>query len=332
MTLLGRFPLWQRPPPFHTPGPSPGCIEWLLVLQTLRTKKMEPTLSVATDVDVNRDDHFNLLIGPEVDPSKIRVAIISPYKLWSTLLYLLLVPVAAKGTAIAIMVTHDRILIAADGAEATIRPGSVYSFGPFCKIRSEGSIFYTAAGYYEVPLMKFNLWTLAANAIRKSKDMIGIYDAIERSVLDRLPPIVKSVRKDDPTNYARWLAGSPIISIAFASFQNGRPRVDTISFHIDRRGTILRPERQTLGGTTAELEDAFLGSNKQIVVATSPRAVFSWGPRFISDPISFIQGLIQLEIDAATREKRNDVGPPIIILSITNSGGHFVPEHKGACQ
>jgi hypothetical protein len=238
----------------------------------------------------------------------------------------------AKGTAIAIMVTHDSILIAADGSATTIRPGSVYSFESFCKIRNQGPIFYTAAGYYEVPVMKFNLWTLAASAARRSKNMIGIYDFIERSVLDRLPPIVKRARRDDPTGYARWLAGIPIISIAFASFENGTPRVVTVSFHIDSRGTILKPERQTLGGTTAELEDAFLGTNKQMVVATDPRTVIFWGPRFISDPISFIQGLIQLEIDGAAREKRGDVGPPIAILRITSSGGHFVPEHQGACQ
>jgi hypothetical protein len=87
-----------------------------------------------------------------------------------------------------------------------------------------------------------------------------------------------------------------------------------------------------MGGSTEELEDAFFGTNQQMIAATDSRTVSSWGPRFVRDPTGFTGGLIQLEIDAAVREHRGDVGPPITVLSITSFGGHFEPELNGACR
>jgi hypothetical protein len=179
--------------------------------------------------------------------------------------------------------------------------------------------------------VNFDLWDLAVAAIRESKTMTGIYDLIEQSVLDRLVPIVKRAKIADPIQYAKWLAGIPIISVAFASFEDGNPRVVTVAFHIDVHGLIVKPERQDMGGSTAQLEDMFLGTNKQMVAATDKNNVASWGPRFVNSPVNFTEGLIQLEIDAATRDHRGDVGPPITILGITKSGGAFMEGHKGAC-
>jgi hypothetical protein len=181
--------------------------------------------------------------------------------------------------------------------------------------------------------LNFDLWNLAAEAVRQSKTMIGIYDLIERSVLIRLPSIVEGARKADPVGYARWLTGVPVTSIAFASFENGIPQVVSVNFRIDSRGTILKPERQTMGGTkAADLEDLFFGTNKQMIAATDPNAALTWGRKFLANPVDFIRGLIQLEIDVAARDHTGIVGPPITILSITRAGGHFEAGFTGACQ
>jgi hypothetical protein len=112
---------------------------------------MKPRFSVAAHVNVGCKDNLHSL-SRKINPCDIHPLIVSSHKLWLTALcfFLLLAP-AASGTSIAIMVTGDRILIAADGAGATIAAGSIYRFEPYCKIRNQGSVFYTASGYYEVP-------------------------------------------------------------------------------------------------------------------------------------------------------------------------------------
>jgi len=87
---------------------------------------------------------------------------------------------------VAIIVTSQTILIAADGIDTRTVNG-VDTFVPYCKIRNQGSVFFTAAGDLSIPELNFSVWRLAADAVRKSKTISGISDRIERSVLARLP-------------------------------------------------------------------------------------------------------------------------------------------------
>jgi hypothetical protein len=228
------------------------------------------------------------------------------------------------------MVTSRAILIAADGVDTKTING-VDTFVPYCKIRSQGSVFYTAAGDLSFPELNFNVWRLATDAVRKSKTMSGISDRLEQSVLARLPAVVERSKVADPGNYAKWLSGTPVILIAFASFEKNIPRVVAVSFPLDSRGLILKPVRNTLGGPGVVVDTGFFGYNERMKAAANPRSVDSWRPRFKQHPVAFIQGLIQLEIDQARRDHRRDVGPPIAILKITKTGGAFVAGHKGAC-
>ena len=230
----------------------------------------------------------------------------------------------------AIVVTSQTILIAADGIDTRTVNG-VDTFEPYCKIRSQGSVFFTAAGDLSIPELKFSVWRLAGDAVRKSKTISGISDRIEQSVLVRLPEIVERSRVDDQNTYAQWLKGTPVVLIAFAAFEKNVPRVVAVSFPLDSRGAILKPIRHTLGGPGVVVDTGFFGYNERMKAAASHRTAASWQPRFRKHPVAFIQGLIQLEIDQAKRDHRHDVGPPIAILRITKAGGAFVAGHKGAC-
>jgi hypothetical protein len=234
------------------------------------------------------------------------------------------------------MVTSRTILIAADGIDTKTING-VDTFVPYCKIRSEESVFYTAAGVLSIPEINFNLWALARDAVRKSKTMQGTYDRIEQSVLARLPSVVERSRVADPGSYARWLTGTPVILIAFASFENSAsgkdvPRVVAVSFSLDSRGALRKPVRDMLGGPGVVVDTGFFGYNERMKAAANPRKPASWQAKFRKHPVTFIQGLIQLEIDQAKRDHRRDVGPPIAILKISKSGGAFVSGHAGACR
>jgi hypothetical protein len=250
-------------------------------------------------------------------------------KLWIAAIALLLVP-AAGATSVAILVTSQTILIAADGIDTKTTNGHD-SFEPYCKIRSEGSVFYTAAGDLSIPEINFNLWTLARGAVRGSQSMQEIAGRIERSVLDRLPAVIERSKVADPRAYARWLTGTPVLLIAFAAFENDVPRVLAVAFPLDSHGAILKPIRNLLGGPGVTVDTGFFGYNERMKAAASSRTAASWRPRFKKHPIAFMQGLIQLEIDQARRDHRRDVGPPIAILKITRTGGAFAAGHKGAC-
>ncbi len=250
-------------------------------------------------------------------------------RLWIVAFCLLLVP-GAEATSVAILVTSRTILIAADGIDTKTING-VDTFEPYCKVRNQGSAFYTAAGDLSIPELNFNVWRLAADAVRKSKTMSGISDRIEQSVLARLPAVVEHSKFADPANYQRWLTGTPVILIAFASFEKDVPRVVAVSFPLSNRGAILKPIRNKLGGPDVEVDTGFFGYNERMKAAASPRSPDSWQPKFRKHPVAFIQGLIQLEIDQARHDHRRDVGPPIAILKITKTGGAFVTGHRGAC-
>jgi hypothetical protein len=287
---------------------------------------MKPMFSVTANVNINSRDDLHLLTSCKIKRTKVRSHIV-PSHIFCIAAFCLLLSASARGTSVAIMVTDTMILIGTDGIDTRIING-VQTHGGFCKIRNEGSIFYTASGSYMNSEIGFDLWRLAKNVIQDSRSMLKIYPLIEPKILAQLPAIVERGRRTDRENYARWLTGIPVIAISFASFERNVPTVATIYFQIDSAGTIVKPTKRTLYGVPGQVQSALLGYNAEMKAAI---ALPIWGSIFTKNPVSFVEALIQSEIDASKRENRNDVGPPITILRITGIGGEFEPNHKGNC-
>ncbi len=79
----------------------------------------------------------------------------------------------------------------------------------------------------------------------------------------------------------RWLGGSPVVLIAVAAFEKGPtgkkiPRVVAVSFPLDSRGAILKPIRNTLGGSDVVVDTGFFGYNERMKAAASARTAASW--------------------------------------------------------
>jgi len=241
----------------------------------------------------------------------------------------LLLTSSAWASSIAIIVTRTEIVIGTDGVN-TITTNGAKSFGPYCKLRKKRKTYYTATGTYLMSALNFDLWVLARVAIDRAKTTEGIYDLIEPAIFARLPDIVRLSKSTDPENYARWLRGIPIIAISFASIEHGVPVAATIYFQIDAAGEIVKPAgRHTLYGETGRAQYASLGYNAEMnSVIASP----TWGIAFNRNPIGFVTGLIQKEIDASTREKRYDVGLPISIFRISPPFTGWEPGYEGACK
>lgn len=252
--------------------------------------------------------------------------IFSRHKLWLAVLFPFLTT-PSVGSSVAIVVTDTAVMIAADGVLSKTTYG-IRSSEKYCKIRKEGATFYTAVGTYGIPDLHFDVWTLASDAIQRSKTAVGIYDAVEPAILAKLPDVVQRSKIIDRANYDRWLTGIPVIAISFASFDRDVPIVATVTFTIDSTGEVLPPTRNTQHGTPGTAQNALLGYNDKMRLATASP---TWGVQFLKDPTGFLQDMIQAEIDVANQEKRYDVGTPISILKLTKAGGAFEPGHEGAC-
>jgi len=68
---------------------------------------------------------------------------------------------------------------------------------------------------------------------------------------------------------------------------------------------------------------------EHLASALQVRRGSGWGRRAVTDPGNFVQSLIDREILGAKEEGRNDVGPPVTIVRIDESGAHF--GKPGAC-
>ncbi len=231
--------------------------------------------------------------------------VVFPHKLWLTALCLLLVP-SAKGSSVAVIVTNSVIMIAADGVE-TKTTNDAESFEPYCKIRSEGTTFYTAVGIYGIPEINFDLWTLAKDAIRRSKTVVGIYEVIQSSILDRLPAVVERSKTVDKETITMWLTGIPVIAIFLRVV---RARCPSSCYH-------FLSNRQYRKSSAADKENAVRSARTS--ANCTPRSQrrneggngFSHVGRHLlgSIPVGFVQELIQREISASKRRKQKRRGP-----------------------
>jgi hypothetical protein len=91
---------------------------------------------------------------------------------------------------------------------------------------------------------------------------------------------------------------------------------------------VVPPTERTMSSVPGQVQLAAIGNGSNIIARTDSD---SWMQRFESDPINESQKLIQLEIDASTREKRYTVGPPISILWISRDYSGMVHGHAGEC-
>jgi hypothetical protein len=263
------------------------------------------------------------------------VALISPkrsfivpsHKLWVIAVCLVSSAISACGSSLVALVTPERVIIATDGIETIFQNGQS-TFHTICKIRQVGNTFYGVVGDYGNPNTQSDIWTVTESAVKRSRTILGIYDAVEPAVFKLLPDAIKRSRVTDPVGYANWLAGGTVVGMVFASFDQGMPIAVGIDFKVDKTGVPQHPQPNILKAVSGSTGTALYGHYQ----AMEPMILSPiWEGTFNSAPIKASRQLIQAEIDAANKEGRRDVGPPISIVEITNEGGGFAPGYKRAC-
>jgi hypothetical protein len=296
------------------------------VPQALSAKKMEPRSCVTANVDVCCVEHLNLLASRRIKRPEVDLSIVPSNKVcFAILSFVLAFPLF--GTSEAIIVSADKIVIAADGA-AGITIGNRKTVSKFCKTRHEGDKAYTMTGQYL--LNDFDVWAVLESAARRSKTVQDAIEAVQPVIYSHLPDIINYVKSANPAQYSRWLTGIPIITVSFAAFEMGVPTATSLWFQIDAKGELMEPGKN-LTRITSHKEAAqigLLGYNDAMKSAISKQ---NWRIAFAGDPIEFSRGLVQLEIDKAAREDRVDVGPPISVMVVDSRGIALANGQEGAC-
>src|SRR5438045_1345194 len=120
---------------------------------------MKPPFPVTTHVKIGSDDDFRSLPTSKVKIPKISPPVISSHKFWLAAICLFSCPFATNGSSVAIILTDSQIMIGADGALTAIT-SNVPRRLSYCKIQSEGKVFYAATGLYDMPEGDLSLWAL----------------------------------------------------------------------------------------------------------------------------------------------------------------------------
>jgi hypothetical protein len=301
-----------------------------LIPETIRAEQMKPLFSIITDINIRDRDVFNSFSGESEIGKNTRAFVISSPKTWFLVCLLMMLSlVPAFGTAGVVIVTNEFVGIAADSAlKHTDSKGETTGFTQGCKIRKQGSIFYFPIGEYSYPTLGFDLFKIADVAIIKAGKVKNIYPSIEAPVLAHLPAIVQYNKTGSPDAYAKWLKGEKLISIVFASYEDGHPIAAVVEFGIDAQGRIARPTEKTIISVPGQVQ-WFLSVSSEVAAATDSAA---WDRRALSDPVDTSQAVVQLQIDASKKENSYEVGPPVSVLRISRDSSGMVPGHEGECK
>ncbi len=237
---------------------------------------------------------------------------------------LFLARASAFGTAGVVIVTPDSVFIGADSVMQGTARGTTTGMSQGCKIRKVGNIFYLPVGAYGFKQSNYDVFDAVDKAMANVHSIKEVYAAVVPPITDQLSAVIEFNRKYHTPEYERWLHGITILDIVFATFEDV-PVGMLIQFRIDANKT----KAVSTGHPFKVGAILGLGNNDEMNTATNPGS--PWYKHFAADPVSATKELIQLEINASSRKKSYDVGPPISILRISRYSSGMIPGYEGLC-
>jgi hypothetical protein len=283
--------------------------------------------SVATDIYIRTKNHFVPRFKRRVVKRKNPSTVVVSREKFRLLAAILILAVPALGTSGIVVVTSDYVLIGADSAILHTNKGIKTRVTQQCKILKEGSIFYFVAGEYVTPHLHFDSYAIAKQAISQGRTLQNIMAAAEVQIIPVIPAILRYNQSTRPNAYADWIRGMPIISLAFATVENGKPAAIVADFVVDSNGHPMKPADRTMISAGQQVQMAEVGFHREMdTILDHPTVSFinlTW--------LEKVRALIQAEIDASSRARSYEVGPPISIVRISSGDSGFVPGYEGAC-
>ena len=286
--------------------------------------------AIATNVDIGTGDYFRFLSPIMTKYRPALALIVSPHesRFAIVLLLVLVLAASARATSIVVAFSGNQIILSADSVVTRIENGTK-TFPAFCKIRTRSRVFYAIAGDYGEPGTEYDVWKITRDSIRNADKIVDIYDAVRSAMLPKVEYIATRNKVFDPETSRKWVNGDPVIEMVFAGRAKAGPVVLGVSFYIDKNGKAADPpSRDIIYPVRDRIVAGRIGQHQEIERALTSA---TWQRHFSADPIDASRELIQLEIDAAAREGRYDVGLPIVIATIEDTKSGFVKNHGGTC-
>ncbi len=289
---------------------------------------MKPLSAVIANIDIAIhqviDSESSVIVFPAVRGSKNTKA----HVLWCAVTLALLILAGAGrcgGTTVIAIRGDDYVVLGSDSMIIAMRADRNVSL-PGCKVQQMNKVFFGAAGVLGGP--GFNAYEIARKASMKGADTVAIANRFEGAARGPFTAFVQRFRRENPTAFSRYCNDRDCLQVAFASFDNGTPKLAIRSFRVATRGelTIVAPDARMdcPGDCVTGAEQVVLGVNSE---ATS---VFDRTPHFwkLRGIVAGMDELIGTEIVA----HGDAVGPPVSILILDKAGARWMPGHQGLCQ
>jgi hypothetical protein len=228
----------------------------------------------------------------------------------------------ASATAVLIVVSSSRVLLAADGMSIQTRARLSPASERHCKIDQVGDAFLIVVGLENYDDTGLNIPSLARKAFSGRGDLSIQIGRFEKAANGQIIATLTYIKKNDPGLYAILSAGSgPPISVFFAGKIKGALSVVALEY-VEAGGVFKeKPPTVTLGSADPVYQD--VGDVGAIDEYLKNHHVGNL------DDVAWLRTMLGVEIDSQPIIGLRKVGPPISILEITGDGARWIDQ--GAC-
>jgi len=200
---------------------------------------------------------------------------------------------------------------------------------PECKIRQMGAIFVGVSGYFGLAT-GFNPYDVVRKVSIEGGGLIAIADRFELVALEPFKAFVEDFRREKPALFASLCNNQDCLEVVFIGNENGIPRFSTRCFRVTTPygHIVVEPadHYDCPGGCETGAGQALLGMHENADALLNRTPNF-WGAGEVKAIVAGMDELIEAEIKA----KPKDVGLPISILIIDETGPHWAPGYQGVC-
>lgn len=240
-------------------------------------------------------------------------------------------------TCVVIVRTPDSIVVGADSAETG--PSGLTEV---CKIAQVGGVFFTATGGVKWNGTEFNAITIAKNACEKTKGKIADKaKAFENLVHVPLQKSLQDASRRAPDYFKRLYDLEYCLEVVFFGVENNVSVTNWVKFRIKKASNLpldveskifACPGNACLGEREKERSQIALGDSDQFqAYLINNRSYF-----YTEDPAKLVKKLVQIEIDHANEQAKQNggfpnVAGPINILRVTSKKAEWVEANSKTC-
>lgn len=225
----------------------------------------------------------------------------------------LLIPRNAKTDAVLVILGDDRIVLASDGQQ--IHTGEAESRE--CNIRQAGNFFWAATGVYQDRATGFNVERFFNDRKSPTARAAQVLDDVGARILLPLQVELLSLEKNSPDLFSKIVREGAILSLFAVSSDGVSVEASAKEFLVVNKA-IIPTASHTCLPASGQPACMLLTRNSEIEQYAEKHLSF-----FPDDAVGFVDRLMKIGQDSDPHY----IGPPVNILSVTNSGAKWLRQN-----